>query len=164
MSFGKHLPLLDLFSSDGWTLERPVEPCRVVAFSSAQREKGLKYLLYVSLNWNKLHTLNCNGFTMGFSRIWLFAWNVRTSSNFKRRRMLLFCIFVTVGSTTFPFSPPTFLICPRLFLWSSFTCFYSFILLGLAGLRSSLLLSGLFMLLGAALRSVPLADLKLKRW
>ncbi|XP_075887121.1 solute carrier family 49 member 4 [Nelusetta ayraudi] len=32
------------------------------------------------------------------------------------------------------------------------------------GLRSSLLLSGLFMLLGAALRSVPLADLKLKRW
>lgn len=32
------------------------------------------------------------------------------------------------------------------------------------GLRSSLLLSGLFMLLGAALRSIPLADLKLKRW
>lgn len=34
----------------------------------------------------------------------------------------------------------------------------------LAGLRPSLLLSAFFMLLGAALRSVPLADLNLKRW
>lgn len=82
-----------------WTLERPVEPCRVVAFSSAQREKGLKYLLYVSLNWSKLYTLNYNGIIMGLSCIWLYAKNIRASSNFKHCRMLLFCIFVTVGST-----------------------------------------------------------------
>lgn len=132
------------------------------------REKVFKYILCVTLNWIRLHILNENAIIMAFSLLLVYSiWNI---PNFIHSRMLLFSVLLTVGfMCCWPFLPSYLQHLSSVLVHASDipspVFIHSFIyFFGLAGLRPSLLLSALFMLLGAALRSVPLADLNLKRW